>query len=109
MTNPDDRFREIAEQLRQGTARSESVRTVLSWFGFKRRSAWFVARIRTALKNAGLETTPDVWSTYLDGHLRFTLHEEISDKPASGPVVETTVETSAESQATTVAPLDPTY
>ncbi|MCI0678620.1 MAG: CBS domain-containing protein, partial [Actinobacteria bacterium] len=54
-------------------------------------------------------TTPDVWSTYLDGHLRFTLKEERSDEPSPAPIVETIVETNAEPQATTVAPADPTY
>lgn len=109
MTTPDERFHEIADQLRQGTPRSESVRTVLSWFGFQRRSAWVVDRIRTALKNAGLETNPDVWSTYLDGHLRFTLREDRAEEPSPAPVTETIVETSAEPQATIVAPSDPTY
>lgn len=109
MTNSDDRFREIAEQLRQGTARSESVRTVLSWFGFQRRSAWVVGQIRSALKNAGLETTPDIWSTYLDGQLRFTFHDDSSDKSAPAPAVETVVETTADPRTVTVAVADPTY
>ena len=109
MTTPDERFHEIADQLRQGTPRSERVRTVLSWFGFQRRSAWVVDRIRTALKSAGLETNPDVWSTYLDGHLRFTLQEARAEEPSPAPVIETIVEASVEPQATILAPSDPTY
>ncbi len=110
MTSPDDRLRGIAEQLHQGKQPApETVRTVLSWFGGQRRGSWVVGRIRDALKNAGLQTTPDVWSTYLDGYLRFSLRDESSDKASPAPVIETVAQINAEVQALPLTPADPTY
>lgn len=103
MTNPGDRFSEIAARLRQGEQPSpETVRTVLSWFGAQRRSTWIVERIRNALKSAGLETTPDIWSTYLDGNLRFVLRDDGVDKPTQAPLA-------GAQPSVTVTPTDPTY
>src|ERR1051326_5232234 len=94
MTGPDERFREIARQLREGMQPdSQAVRTVLSWYGFQRRSAWIVATIRAALEAAGLETVPDIDSTYLDGDLRFILREEPAAKLNPTSPVETVIET----------------
>jgi len=109
MIAPGQRFHEIAQQLRQGTPRSESVRTVLSWFSFQRRSAWVVDRIRAELTNAGLETSPDVWDTYLDGYLRFALRQDREEEPSTAPAVEALVETTPQPEAATTAPPDPTY
>lgn len=106
MTNAGERFTEIAARLRQGDQPSpETVRTVLSWFGAQRRSVWIVERIQSALKSAGLETIPDVWSTYLDGQLRFTLRADSADKLTPAPLVDTR----AQAQTVTVIPADPTY
>jgi hypothetical protein len=105
MTNPGDRFSEIAARLRQGEEPSpETVRTVLSWFGAQRRGAWVVGRIRSALKSAGLETVPEVSSTYLDGQLRFALRDDTADKQTQAPLADASAQT-----AVTVLPADPTY
>jgi len=110
MTNAGDRFRDIAEQLRQGKEPGlETVRTVLSWFGAQRRGAWVVGNIRTALRDAGLQTTPDIYSTYLDGYLRFALRDDSPDKPIPVPVVEILPQSNAEIQEIPLAPADPTY
>jgi hypothetical protein len=106
MARPSARLQAIAEQLRRGEQPApETVRTVLSWFGGQRRGSWIVGQIRAALESAGLETTPDIWSTYLDGSLRFTLRKESSTKSGSVP----TPETSAGIQAPSTSPPNPTY
>ena len=103
MTNPENRFNEIAAQLRQGEQPSpETVRTILSWFGAQRRSTWIVGRIRNALKRAGLETIPDIWSTYLDGNLRFVLRDDDVEKPTQASL-------SGAQPSVTATPTDPTY
>src|SRR6266566_1927447 len=105
MPEASDRLNEIARQLRRGERPSaETVRTVLSWFGAQRRSTWMVSRIRIALKNAGLETVPDVWSTYLDGNLRFVLRDDSFNKPSETPPVENSTQPTV-----SVVPSDPTY
>jgi hypothetical protein len=112
MTHDDDRFREIAEALRQGEPRAETVRTVLSWFDGQRRGSWIVSRIRAALKNAGLETTPDIWSTYLDGTLRLRLRDDSTNTAAAAPVAEVAPETPVDTSVATpgvTTPIDPTY
>ena len=108
----EERFKEIAEALRRGETRAETVRTVLSWFGGQRRGTWIVGRIRNALKSAGLETTPDIWSTYLDGDLRFKLRDDSTAEATVRPVEvvpETLAETSVEPAGVTTSPVDPTY
>ena len=113
MTGCEERFKEIAEALRQGQTRAETVRTVLSWFGGQRRGTWIVSRIRNALKSADLETTPDIWATYLDGNLRFSLRDDSADKAAGTPVIEVVPDTlagrSVEGSGVTTTLVDPTY
>ena len=106
LTKPRERLQAIAEQLRRGEQPGpESVRTVLSWFGGQRRGSWIVGLIRAELENAGLETTPDIWATYLDGRLHFTLRKEPATTPVSPPVPET----NAGLQAPPTSLSDPTY
>lgn len=105
MPNADDRLNEIARQLRQGEQpRFETVRTMLSWFGAQRRSTYIVGHIREALKNAGLQTSPDIWSTYLDGDLRFALRDETVDTSTQTTLPETIAE-----PVVSRMPVDPTY
>ena len=105
MPTAGDRLNQIAARLRQGEQPSpETVRTVLSWFGGQRRGSWIVEHIRNALKNAGLETVPDIWSTYLDGELRFSLRDDTADNPIQTPLADRPVQ-----QTVAVTAPDPTY
>src|SRR3989304_796766 len=106
LTKPRERLQAIAEQLRRGEQPGpETGRAVLAWFGGQRRGSWIVGRIRAELENAGLETTPDIWATYLDGRLHFTLRKEPATTAASAPVPET----NAGLQAPPTSLPDPTY
>lgn len=57
--------------LEQKEGRQASVRTLLSWFGAKRRGVWIAQQIRDDLKAAGLRTDPDFEITYIDSDVRF--------------------------------------
>ncbi len=68
----------------------------MGWFGVQRRGSWKVRFIRDSLKRAGLHTTPDFDSTWIDGPIIFDL-TEVHPKPAaeekSGPVADLGQET----------------
>jgi hypothetical protein len=106
---------QISEKLKNNEDVSPvTVRTFLSWFGAQRRSFWNVFTIRSALKNAGIETTPDFESAYIDSDIRFVvassenkdLSEEVPDATLSPADIPPIREPSA---AGTVIIADPTY
>lgn len=89
MSSSSDRLAAIAGGLKDGVAApTETVRTVLSWFGAERRGTWVVKQINEALDAHGLVTEPSFESTWIDGLVTFIR------KPKKG----------AEG-----APLDPTF
>lgn len=89
MSSSSDRLAAISERIRKGVAGpTETVRTVLSWFGAERRGIWVVKQINTALDAHDLMTEPSFESTWIDGPVTFVR------KPKKG----------AED-----APLDPTF
>lgn len=113
-STPDEQLVAIAKTLRAGGPSPRlSVRDFLGWFGIQRRGAWKVRFIRDSLKRAGLRTTPDFDSTWIDGPIIFDLTEVLS-KPAteeqSGPVADvgadayTTAATSNATDALAKAP-----
>lgn len=67
MNDPDEKFRNIQDQLKKGVVPAqETVRSFLGWFGFERRG-WKVTReIRSSLEKNGLRTEPDFEDAYID-------------------------------------------
>jgi len=66
-----DQLKEVANQLNKGSERSESVRTVLSWFGAARRDKWTVVEVRKALRKLKLVTEPDFEDVWIDAVVAF--------------------------------------
>lgn len=59
MSNSSDRLAAISERIRKGVAGpTETVRTLLSWFGAERRGYWVVKEINKALDAHDLMTEP---------------------------------------------------
>jgi hypothetical protein len=66
-----DQLKEVADNVSQGTARSETVRTLLSWFEAERRGYWKVQEIRKALRKVKLKTEPDFEDAWIDAPVVF--------------------------------------
>lgn len=71
MTDVPKPLSEVAEQVRDEVERSETVRTLLSWFGAQRRGVWVVQRVQDALESVQLATKPDFTAMHLDATLAF--------------------------------------
>ena len=90
-----ERLRAISEALNRGEARrSETVRTLLSWFDAQRRGQWVVAAIRGGLDDAGLTTDPDFESAFIDSRVKFRLKAE---QPEQGATAESAAEVGSSS------------
>ncbi|MFN2452916.1 MAG: CBS domain-containing protein [Pyrinomonadaceae bacterium] len=71
----------IAEKAHaDGQSHSETVRTLLSWFGAQRRGYHVVRQVRSALRQAKLVTVPDFEVAYIDGLV------EIKSSPPELPI-----------------------
>ncbi len=66
-----DQLKEVADSVSQGTERSETVRTLLSWFEAERRGYWKVQEIRKALRKLKLKTEPDFEDAWIDAPVVF--------------------------------------
>ena len=66
-----EELRQIANQVAEGKRPSVSVRTLLSWFGSRRRGRWVIEWVRDALTELHVQTEPDFNWTYLDGQIEF--------------------------------------
>lgn len=66
-----DQLKEVAEQVGKGGERTESVRTLLSWFGAERRGKWTVVDVRKALRKLKLITEPDFEDEWIDAQVAF--------------------------------------
>lgn len=64
---------ELADQVAGGSTRSETVRTLLSWFGAERRGYWKVREIQRALNSLKLTTEPYFEDAWIDGSVTFLL------------------------------------
>jgi len=73
--------------VHEGKTEVETVRTILSWFGAKRRGISVVNLIQKALAEVHLTTEPDFTSQYIDAQVRFIpnrqLNTEILDSKPS--------------------------
>lgn len=107
----------IAEAVEEGDRPTESPRTLIHWFGARRRGSRISARIRKALKSLGLATFPDFQHEYIDGEIAFmprdaaaAREEELKRTESTEPAAETTEATAedATGDSGTVA-TDPTY
>ena len=86
---------EIAKDvLEHNVVRQATVRTLLSWFGAKRRGFLKAQQIREALTGAGLSTDPDFEITFIDSEIRFcALAEAAAKKEHHSSTQETTSST----------------
>lgn len=67
-----EKLAELAKKVHESDAQpQETVRTLLTWFGAKRRGFYVVIAIREALESAKLVTSPDFSNAYIDAAVRF--------------------------------------
>ena len=63
----------VVKSIQAGKRRSAKVRTLLGWFGHKRRGSSVVWTIRRALRDLGLKTDPDFSTVEIDTLVTFSL------------------------------------
>lgn len=66
-------LKDIAQSIQDGNRRRVKVRTLLSWFGQKRRGSSVVWTIRRALRDVGLATNPDFSTVGVDAFVSFSM------------------------------------
>ncbi|WP_426219800.1 CBS domain-containing protein [Pseudomonas sp. DWRC2-2] len=76
MYSAPEELSKVAERVRSEGPQEYSVRTLLSWYRYERRSRYIVDAIRKNLEELKLTTDPDIEYAYLDGPLVFHLVEE---------------------------------
>ncbi len=93
-----ERLKEIAQQMQtereQGlvpASPTPTTREFISWFGYYRRSPWFVERVREGLESHGLHTEPDFQHAYIDGQISFR-DSSVSAPPADSTLLVDTLE-----------------
>ncbi len=83
------KLQKIADELAAtGSSPRTSVRSLLSWFDFKRRGEWVVYTVGQALKEAGLRTKPDfgdVDNVGFDSFVQFVLDPAENDLQGDQP------------------------
>lgn len=80
MSGPEN-LQAVADGIRETRQpHVDTVRVLLSWFGQQRRGGAVVGTVRAALREAGLRTTPNFETAYIDGSLVFTLAEEAAGR-----------------------------
>jgi len=72
---------DAAQSVQAGSRRRVKVRTLLSWFGHKRRGSSVVWIIRRALQDLGLGTDPDFATVGIDAFVNLSL---ATAKPSNG-------------------------
>lgn len=77
-------LKETAEQLASGSERTETVRTLLSWFGAERRGYWKVREIQRALNRLKLTTHPYFEDAWIDATVTFLLKSKAKSVPPQG-------------------------
>ena len=68
-----DQLVDAAQSVQSGSRRRVKVRTLLSWFGQKRRGSSVVWTVRRALQDLGLRTDPDFATVGIDTFVGFSL------------------------------------
>ncbi len=64
---------DVLQSLKAGKSRRVKVRTLLAWFGHKRRGSSVVGTVRRTLRYMGLRTEPDFSTVGIDAFVRFSL------------------------------------
>ena len=67
-----NQLRDVAQSVQAGNHRRVKVRTLLSWFGHKRRGSSVVWTVRRALRDLGLGTDPDFSTVGIDAFVSFS-------------------------------------
>jgi len=98
-----DQLKEIAAQVKEGCTRTETVRTLLSWFGFERRTYYKVRQVRKALNRLKLKTDPDFNEGWIDGSVTFVSKPKAA-APADSPGIEVMEATDSTELAQPAAP-----
>jgi predicted transcriptional regulator len=75
---------EIKEDVKNGKEPKTTVRELLRWFGAQRRRTNIVETIESELREAGLSTTPDFTSAWIDAEISFTKLETRADGAGAG-------------------------
>jgi CBS domain-containing protein len=99
-----DQLKELAAQVKDGCARMETVRTLLSWFGFERRTYYKVRQVRKALNKLKLKTEPDFNEGWIDGSVTF-ISKTKAAAPADSPSTEGMEATDSTEAAQPAAPI----
>ena len=88
-------LRDLSEQVARDGKEVTTVRTILSWFGWYRRSWRNVAVIRAALKELNLTTFPDFEAPHIDAWITIERIRGPGPSPAEpvSPVTSTTTST----------------
>jgi CBS domain-containing protein len=94
-TKIPDQLKDVADQLNQGAERTESVRTLLTWFNASRRGKWVVGDIRKALRKLKLTTQPDFEDVWIDAPIKFQPKLAKAKKGDEGKTKATTEEESS--------------
>lgn len=68
-----NQLKDAAQSLQAGNRRRVKVRTLLSWFGQKRRGSSVVWTIRRAMEDLGIRTDPDFSTVGIDAFVSFSL------------------------------------
>jgi CBS domain len=80
----------IQEQVDKGQTPTATVRELLSWFGFYRRSWRNAEKIRDSLRSIRLGTVPNFEYEYIDGAIMFTTDTDAESKNTISVMVTTT-------------------
>lgn len=78
----------IAEDVGKGQQRRTSPRLLIAWFGAHRRGYWVVKRVREALSELGLVTSPDFEYAWIDENIDIVPAAASAGEgptPSSGP------------------------
>lgn len=106
-TEIPNELRAVAEQIKDGSERSETVRTLLSWFDAERRGYWKVREIRKALRKLKLKTEPDFEEAWIDGFVTFIPRPKKSEAETATEVPDASEEVAADGQADKFIPRKP--
>lgn len=104
MGTPQDipeKLNRAKQAIEDGETVEETVRTLLGWFDAQRRGFWIVKKIRSALDDLNLVTSPDFEYAYIDEAIRI---EERPEETSDSSDEEESSDSSAEPIAAAVVP-----
>jgi hypothetical protein len=73
-----DVLAQIADDVKAGRSRRAKVRTLMGWYGLKKRREAGISVIRGHLFELGLQTVPDFESADFDGQVPFAIAGQTS-------------------------------